>query len=105
MGTKEICKFEICANPPRKNFPTGKTDVYYKEHVRIMDRLDRNDCVPKKFRGFSDIIVVIKKFSHLGWTAPLKIKNAQTGEGSFENILKHQKDNRVWLTLMLERIS
>ena len=76
MTQKNIKIFinEIYSKPPKKYYPTNKTDVYYIDDIWSLDILDLK------------VRVIIDNFSKFGWTIPLKNKNAQTIKDSFENI-------------------
>ena len=93
MTQKNIKIFinEIYSKPPRKNYPTNKTDVYHIDDTWSLDILDLKDYGPKNNRGYRYVLVVIGNFSKFGWTSPLKNKNAQTIKDSFENILISSK--------------
>ena len=89
MSQKNIRIFinEIYSKPPKKNFVTNKTDVYYIDDIWSLDILDLKDYGPGNNRGYRYVLVVIDNFSKYGWTIPLKNKKAQTLKDSFENIL------------------
>ena len=70
---------------------TNKTDVYHIDDIWSLDILDLKDYGPENNRGYRYILVVIDNFSKYGWTTPLKNKNAQTIEDSFENIIISSK--------------
>ena len=91
MTQKNIKIFinEIYSKPPKKNYPTNKTDVYYIDDTWSLDILDLKDYGPKNNRGYRYVLVIINNFSKFGWTVPMKNKNAQTIKDSFENILKN----------------
>ena len=93
MSQKNIKLFinEIYSKPPRKYYPTNKTDVYYIDDIWSLDILDLKDYGPKNNRGYRYVLVTIDNFSKFGWTIPLKNKNAQTIKDSFENILINSK--------------
>ena len=93
MTQKNIKIFinEIYSKPPRKYYPTNKTDVYYIDIIWSLDILDLKDYGPENNRGYRYALVVIDNFSKFGWTVPLKNKNAQTIKDSFENILISSK--------------
>ena len=93
MTQKNIKIFinEIYSKPPKKNYPTNKTDVYYIDDIWSLDILDLKDYGPKNNRGYRYVLVIIDNFSKFGWTIPLKNKNAQTIKDSFENILINSK--------------
>ena len=93
MSQKHIKMFknEIYSKPPKKNYPTNKTDVYYIDDIWSLDILDLKDYGPENNRGYRYVLVIIDNFSKFGWTSPLKNKNAQTIEDSFENILISSK--------------
>ena len=89
MTQKNIKNFinEIYSKPPRKNYPTNKTDVYHIDDIWSLDILDLKDYGPENNRVYRYVLVTIDNFSKFGWTSPLKNKNAQTIKDSFENIL------------------
>ena len=92
--TQKIIKIfinEIYSKPPKKNYPTNKTDVYYIADIWSLDILDLKDYGPENNRGYRYVLVTIDNFSKYGWTIPLKNKNAQTIKDSFENILINSK--------------
>ena len=93
MTQKNIKIFinEIYSKPPKKNYITNKTDVYYIDDIWSLDILDLKDYGPGNNKGYRYILVVIDNFSKFGWTLPLKNKNAQTIKDSFENILINSK--------------
>ena len=93
MTQKNIKFFinEIYSKPPRKYYPTNKTDVYHIDDTWSLDILDLKDYGPKNNRGYRYVLVTIDNFSKYGWTIPLKNKNAQTIKDSFENILLSSK--------------
>ena len=89
MSQKHIKMFinEIYSKPPKKNYPTNKTDVYYIDDIWSLDILDLKVYGPENNRGYRYVLVIIDNFSKFGWTILLKNKNAQTIKDSFENIL------------------
>ena len=93
MTQKNIKIFinEIYSKPPRRNYPTNKTDVYHIDDIWSLDILDLKDYSPENNRGYRYVLVVIDNFSKIGWTVPLKNKNAQTIKDSFEKILISSK--------------
>ena len=93
MSQKHIKMFinEISSKPPKKNYPTNKTDVYYIDDIWSLDILDLEDYGPQNNRQYRYVLVIIDNFSKFGWTTPLKNKNAQTIKDSFENILISSK--------------
>ena len=93
MTQKNIKIFinEIYSKPPKKNYDTNKTDVYYIDDIWSLDILDLKDYEPENNRGYRYVLVIIDNFSKFGWTVPLKNKNAQTLKYSFENILINSK--------------
>ena len=93
MTQKNIKIFinEIYSKPPKKYYPTNKTDVYHIDDIWSLDVLDLKDYGPKNNRGYRYVLVTIDNFSKFGWTIPLKNKNAQTIKDSFENILTSSK--------------
>ena len=82
---------EIYSKPPKKYYPTNKTDVYHIDDTWSLDVLDLKDYGPEDNRGYRYVLVIIDNFSKFGRTVPLKNKNAQTKEDSFENILINSK--------------
>ena len=93
MTQKNIKIFinEIYSKPPKKNYITNKTDVYYIDDIWSLDILDLKDYGAENNRGYRYVLVTIDNFSKFGWTIPLKNKNAQTIKDSFENILINSK--------------
>ena len=93
MSQKHIKMFinEIYSKPPKKNYPTNKTDVYHIDDIWSLDILDLKDYGPENNRNHRYALVIIDNFSKYGWTIPLKNKNAQTIKDSFENILISSK--------------
>ena len=93
MTQKNIKIFinEIYSNPPKRNYATNKTDVYFIDDVWSLDILDLKDYGPKNNKGYRYVLVTIDNFSKFGWTSPLKNKNAITIKDSFENILISSK--------------
>ena len=93
MTQKNIKIFinEIYSKPPRKNYPTNKTDVHHIDDTWSLDILDLKDYGPENNRGYRYVLVIIDNFSKNGWTVPLKNKNAQTIKDSLENILTNSK--------------
>ena len=93
MSQKHIKIFinEIYSKPPKKNYATNKTDVYYIDDIWSLDILDLKDYGPENNRGYRYVLVTIDKFSKFVWTIPLKNENAQTIKDSFENILISSK--------------
>ena len=89
MSQKNIKIFinEIFSKPPKKNYSTNKTDIYFIDDIWSLDILDLKDYGPENNRGYRYVLVIIDNFSKFGWTVPLKNKNAQTIKDSFENIL------------------
>ena len=83
----EIFMNEIDSKPPKKNYPTDKTDVYHIDDIWSLNFLDLEDYGAKNNRGYRYVLVIVDKFSKFGWKIPLKNKNAQTIKDSFENIL------------------
>ena len=93
MTQKNIKTFinEIYSKPPKKYYPTNKTDVYHIDDTWSLDILDLKDYGSKNNRGYRYVLVIVDNFSKYGWTIPLKNKNAQTIKDSFENILISSK--------------
>ena len=82
---------EIYSKPPRKSYPTNKSDVHHIDDTWSLDILDLKDYGPENNRGYRYVLVIIDNFSKFGWTVPIKIKNAQTIKDSFEKILISSK--------------
>ena len=93
MTQKNIKIFinEIYSKPPKKNYITNKTDVYFIDDIWSLDILDLKDYGPENNRGYRYVLVTIDNFSKFGWATPLKNKNALTITDSFENILISSK--------------
>ena len=93
MTQKNIKIFinEIYSKPPKKFYPTNKTDVYHVDDTWSLHILDLKDYGPKNNRGYRYVFAIIDNFSKFGWTTPLKNKNAITLKDSFENTLISSK--------------
>ena len=93
MTQKNIKIFinEIYSKPPKRNYATNKTNVYYIDDIWSLDILDLKDYGPENNKGYRYVLVTIDNFSKYGWTSPLKNKNAITIKDSFENILISSK--------------
>ena len=93
MTQKNIKIFidEIYSKPPKKYFPTNKTDVYHIDDTWSLDLLDLKDYGPENNRGYRYVLVIIDNFSKIGRTIPLRNKNALTIKDSFENVLISSK--------------
>ena len=93
MTQKNIKIFinEIYSKPPKKNYDTNKTDVYYIDDIWTLDILDLKDYGPENNKGYRYVLVTIDNFSKFGWTVPIKNRNAITIKDSFENILISSK--------------
>ena len=89
MTQKNIKIFitEVYSKPPKMNYNTNKTDVYYIDDIWSLGISDLKDYGPENNRGCRYVFVIINNFSKFGWTTPLKNKNAQIIKDSFENIL------------------
>ena len=89
MTQKSIKIFinEIYSKSPKRNYITNKTDVNHIDDIWSLDILDLKDYGPESNRAYRYVLVIIDSFSNLGWTVPLKNKNAQTIKDSFENNL------------------
>ena len=73
MTEKTIKLFldEIYSKPPKKNYATNKTDVYHIDNWSL-DILDLKVYGEENNKGYRYVLVVIDKFSKIGWTIPLK---------------------------------
>ena len=93
MTQKNIKIFinEIYSKPPKKFYPTNKTNVYHIDDIWSLDILDLKDYGSENNRGNRYILVVTDNFSKFGWTVALKNKNALTIKDSFENIIINSK--------------
>ena len=67
---------EFFSKPPKKNYPTNKTDVYHNDDIWSVKLLDLKDYGPENNRGCRYVLVVIYKLSKFGWTVLLKNKKA-----------------------------
>ena len=93
MTQKSIKIFinEVSSRPPKKDYVTIKTDVFQFDEIWSLVKLDLKDYDPENNRRYRFVLAVIDNFSKFGFTIPLKNKNAQTIEDSFENILINLK--------------
>ena len=85
---------ENYSKPPKKNYPTNKTDVYHIDDIWSLDILDLKDYGIENNRGYRYVLVIIDNFSKFGWAVPLKNKNAQTIKDSFEKNHKFKKETK-----------
>ena len=99
MTQKNIKIFinKIYSKPPKKYYPTNKTDVYHIDEIWSLDKLDIKDYGSKNNRGYRYVLVIVDNFSRFGWTVLLKNKNAQTIKDSFENILIGSKSKTKFI--------
>ena len=79
------------SKPPKKNYATKKTDVYHIDDIWSSNILDLKGCGPENNRIYRYVLVIMDNFSNFGWTVPLKNKNAQTKNYSFEFFLISSK--------------
>ena len=88
----------IYSKRPKRNYATNKADVCYIDDIWSLDILDLKDYGLKNNRGYKYVLVIIDNSSKIGWTVPLKIKNAQTIKNFFrkyfDNFNKKTKLNR-----------
>ena len=85
---------EIYSKPPKKDYATNKTDVYYIDDAWSSGIIELKDYSPENNRWYRFVLVIIDTFSKLGWTVPLKNKNFQTIKGAFEKNLMSSKKTR-----------
>ena len=91
MTQKNIKVFinEIYSKPPKRNYPTNKTDVYHIDDIWSLDILDLKDYGPENNTGYRYVLVITDNLSKFGSTVPLENKNAQTKKDSFEKLIKN----------------
>ena len=90
----KIFKNEIYSKPPRKNYATNKTDVYFIDDIWSLDILDLKDYGPKNNRGYRYVLVIIDNFSKYGWIVPLK-KKCSNNKRLFRNYSNKFKKNQI----------
>ena len=78
---------EIYSKPPKRNYATNKTDVFHIDNTWSLDILDLKDYGPGNNRGYRYVLVIKNSFSKIGFTIPLRNKNAQTIKDSFKKIV------------------
>ena len=88
----KLYRNEIFSKGPKRNYITRKTDVYLTVDIWNVDLLDLKDYGPENTTGYRYVLVLIDQFSKLGWSIPLKNKNAQTTKDSSEVILITSKN-------------
>ena len=93
MTQKNIKIFinEFYSKPPKKNYATNKTDVYPIDDILSVDLLDLKDYGADNKKKHRYVLVIIDLFSKIGWTVPLRNKNAQRIGDSFESIFLSSK--------------
>ena len=77
---------EMYSKPPKKKYATNQTNFYHTDDTWSFDLPDLKDYVPEKCRGYRYVLLMKDKFSRFGWTLPLKNKDAQSINNSFDNI-------------------
>ena len=82
---------EIYSKPPKKNFATNKTDVFFVDKIWSFDILNLKDYGPENNREYRHVLVLIDNFPKYGWTVPLKNNGAQTIINCFEKFLISSK--------------
>ena len=82
---------KIYSKPPKKNYPTNKTDVYHIDDIWCLDIIHLKIYGPESNRNYRYVLVIVDNFSKFGWTTSLKNKNAQTIKDSFEKIIVSSK--------------
>ena len=99
MSQKHIKMFinEIYSKPPKKNYPTNKTDVYYIDDIWSLDILDLKDYGPENNRQYR-YVSVIRQFLKI-WldTSSQKQKcsnNKRLFRKYFDQLKKKTKFNR-----------
>ena len=99
MTQKSIKIFidETYSKPPKKNYPTNKTDCYHIDNIWNLDVLDLKDHGTENNRGYRYVLVNIDNFSKFGWTVPLKNKKTQIIQDFFEKnpITSERKPNSL----------
>ena len=78
---------EIYSRPPKKNYPTNKTDVYHFDEIWSLDMLDLIDYGPENNRGHKYVLVIIDNCNKLAWKVPLKIKMLKQSKTRLKHFL------------------
>ena len=67
MTQKNIKIFinEIYSKPPKKYYPTNKTDVYHIDDIWSLEILDLKDYGTENNRGYRYVLVIIDNFSRI----------------------------------------
>ena len=99
MSQKNIKIFinEIYSKPPKKNYATNKTDVYFINDIWSLDILDLKDYGPENNRGYRYVLVTIDNLSKIVWTVPIEKKrynNKRLFRKYFDKFKKKTKFNR-----------
>ena len=97
--TIDVLINEICSKGPQKNYITNKTSVYHIDEIWNCEVLDLKEYGPERNGGYRHASVVIDKFSHCGWTVPLKNKTAQTKTNSSGNNFNSSKRKPVLIEI------
>ena len=61
--TIKIVINEIHSRPPKRNYPTNKTDIYHIDDIWSLDILDVKDYGRENNRGDRYILFIIDNFS------------------------------------------
>ena len=67
---------EIYPKPPKKKYPTNKTNVYHTDDNWSLEKIDLKDYGPENSRRCRYVPVVIDNFIKFGLTIPLQNENA-----------------------------
>ena len=62
-NTIKIFINEIYSEPPKKKYPTNKTNVYHIDDMWSLDTLDLKDNGPENIRGYRYVLVVVDNFT------------------------------------------
>ena len=94
MTQKNIKIFinEIYAKPPKRNYPTNKTDVHHIDDIWSKETLDLKDYGKENNRGYRYVLVIIDIFSKFGWTIPLKNKKIYINKRLFQKYFDKLKN-------------
>ena len=85
----------IYSSLPKQFYETNQTVIKSGDDTWSSDLVDMNDYKSANNIQYRYISVVIDKFNKIGWTTPLKNKDAYTIKDAFFQILEHQNVNLI----------
>ena len=96
--TQKLIKFfinEIYQKPPKKSYPTNKTDVNHIDDIWSLAILDLKDYGPEIFRGYKYVLIVKDNFGTFG-VGEFLSKKCSNNKGLFGKCCnKFKKETKI----------